>query len=760
LRIIWLSELLQKYSTAEGTKYRYMPSGFASQTKNIVETLIDKKYDISVVDWIATEPAIQMTTRVNRAKYKVFGGYPYGFPKTDFGQRILPNVLDSIRPSLLITLADTWMIAYIKNIKHPKWIHYCPVDGGPIPPEVSSVLKSVDQVVAMSKYGQNELNKVGIDSIYIPHGVNTQIFYPIPTKQKEEFKKSIGYEDKFIWLFVGRNQPRKNIHDLMRAYKKFNDLYPNKSILYCHCDPFDRAGSNLEDFARMLGIQKNFIWTEDFLSINDRKLNYIYNIADVHISATIGEGFGVTTLESMACGIPNIIGNHTTSPELVKGRGLLVDIDRVVTGRSLVDQYFIDIDDMVRKMIILYEDEQLRKQFSKKCREFSLKFDWQNIIPRWESLLLTTKIPRQITSRTKPIKPKSPIAMVCSTLGKKCGVAEYTKHLVDELKKYRKVILVKEYDEAIVPKLLEQGVEICHIQFEYGMYNRFDQFNDFVIKLKESGIKIIITMHSWNDFAANFNQVIINVDSLIAHNNGLKERLVEYGANPEKVFVIPHGTLPLKITEDVKKTWDIFKKNKLSDKKIIATFGFVEPYKGFLELLVAFRELRKKYKDLKLITCCHNKGHSVAKNYERQLDLFIKQNKLQKHVIKINKNNEFFDDQTLANILHAADVVVLSHIEQFTYSASGALLTGLTSLSPVVCTDITFFDDIEDINKLSTGCVYKSKTNTTLGLVTAIDTVLSDKKLQKQLVKNAKIKLEKDCWKNIATKHIEVYKKF
>jgi len=759
MRIIWLSELLQKYASAEGIKHRYMPSGFASQTKNIVETLIDKKHDISVVDWIAADPAIQMTTRVNRANYKVFGGKPFNLPKTDFGQHVLPNILESIRPSLLITLADTWMITYLKTIKHPKWIHYCPVDGGPIPPEVASVLKTVDQVVAMSKYGQDELNKVDINSIYIPHGVDTQTFFPIPKEKKEELKKSIGYEDKFIWLFVGRNQPRKNIHDLMRAYKKFNDLYPNKSILYCHCDPLDKAGSNLEDFAYMLGIQKNFIWTEDFLSITDSKLNYIYNIADAHISATIGEGFGVTTLESMACGIPNIIGNHTTSPELVKGRGLLVDIDRTITGRSLVDQYFIDIDDMVRKMIIFYEDEQLRKQFSKECRKFALKFDWQNVMPKWQALLLTTKIPKQSISKSKPIEPKSPIAIVCSTLGKRCGVAEYTNHLVEELEKHREVVLVKEYDEVIVPKLVKQGVEICHMQFEYGMYNRFDQFNDFVIKLKENGIKVIITMHGWNDFAANFNQTLINVDTLIVHNNGLKERLVEYGANPEKIFVIPHGALPLKITEDAKKMWPVFKKNKLGDKKIIATFGFVEPYKGFLELLVAFRELRKKHKDLKLITCCHNKGHPTARNYEKQLDSFIKQNKLQNHVIKINVDNAFLNDQALANVLHAADVIVLPHIEQFTYSASGALLTGLTSLSPVVCTDITFFDDIEDIKMLSSGCVFKSQTNTTLGLVTAIDTVLANKKLQKQLIKNAKAKLKRDSWVNVSQRHLDIYKK-
>ena len=43
------------------------------------------------------------------------------------------------------------------------------------------------------------------------------------------------------------------------------------------------------------------------------------NLSDLRVSATAGEGFGVISLEAMACGTPTLITDYATSSELLLG---------------------------------------------------------------------------------------------------------------------------------------------------------------------------------------------------------------------------------------------------------------------------------------------------------------------------------------------------------------------------------------------------------------------------------------------------------
>ena len=51
--------------------------------------------------------------------------------------------------------------------------------------------------------------------------------------------------------------------------------------------------------------------------VSQKTLNDVYNVMDVHSSASGGEGFGISMVESQAAGIPNVQPNFTTPPELL-----------------------------------------------------------------------------------------------------------------------------------------------------------------------------------------------------------------------------------------------------------------------------------------------------------------------------------------------------------------------------------------------------------------------------------------------------------
>ena len=85
---------------------------------------------------------------------------------------------------------------------------------------------------------------------------------------------------------------------------------------------------NYHEIATNLGIDKALIWPpqlEYVLSRIDASwLAEIYNGFDVFCLPTKGEGFGLPIIEAQACGVPVILTNTTSCPELCK-TGWLID---------------------------------------------------------------------------------------------------------------------------------------------------------------------------------------------------------------------------------------------------------------------------------------------------------------------------------------------------------------------------------------------------------------------------------------------------
>ena len=127
-------------------------------------------------------------------------------------------------------------------------------------------------------------------------------------------------------------------------------------------------------------------------------MNILYNTADVNVSASSSEGFGLATIESMACGIPNIGPNCSSFTELIgdgekdpNARGLLASIGEwqmIENGseRALVNENHLSL--MMKK---LYTDEKLRERFSKNAIKFANQYTWEKVVQQWDDLLKKIK---------------------------------------------------------------------------------------------------------------------------------------------------------------------------------------------------------------------------------------------------------------------------------------------------------------------------------------------------------------------------------
>jgi len=129
--------------------------------------------------------------------------------------------------------------------------------------------------------------------------------------------------DSYI-LFVSTIEPRKNINGLLLAYSQLREDLPDlPPLVLC-----GRRGWLYDEFYTLytdLKLGDSVIWLED-ASYDD--LPAIYSGADVFCLPSHYEGFGLTALEAMACGVPVVVSERSSLPEVVGEAGILINPDR------------------------------------------------------------------------------------------------------------------------------------------------------------------------------------------------------------------------------------------------------------------------------------------------------------------------------------------------------------------------------------------------------------------------------------------------
>ena len=118
--------------------------------------------------------------------------------------------------------------------------------------------------------------------------------------KKEEIKKSYGLTDKFVFLFVGRLDPVKNVNLLIQAYKKLKEDY-KKSALVIVGD-----GSETEILKKMAEKIEDifFMGYQVFPKLVD-----FYKMSDAFVLPSNYEPWGLVVNEAMITGLPVIVSD-------------------------------------------------------------------------------------------------------------------------------------------------------------------------------------------------------------------------------------------------------------------------------------------------------------------------------------------------------------------------------------------------------------------------------------------------------------------
>jgi len=152
-------------------------------------------------------------------------------------------------------------------------------------------------------------------------GVNPD-FRPLPADEIHEARKRLHLPADYI-LFVGTFEPRKNLPGLLTAYAALSGRCPDAPPLLVA----GRRGwlyESIFEHVRELGLSERVIWREN-LADGDRVA--LYNGASLLVLPSFYEGFGLPPLEAMACGVPVVVSDRSSLPEVVGNVGTYVDPD-------------------------------------------------------------------------------------------------------------------------------------------------------------------------------------------------------------------------------------------------------------------------------------------------------------------------------------------------------------------------------------------------------------------------------------------------
>jgi glycosyltransferase involved in cell wall biosynthesis len=204
--------------------------------------------------------------------------------------------------------------------------------------------------------------KVSLEKIrLIPNGVEEP---STNEPDKNSARQMIGVsEDNFIIFTTAQHVARKRIETLIMASKILKEKkFKNFTVLIGGKGPlteyFKKLVSDLDvqDVVRFIG------W------ISDDKLPLYYKAADVFVISSEYEAGPLTMLEAGIRNVPLIVSNVSSGFMMIARDG--IDCLKYRLG---------DFNDLAEKILLLANDDRLRRRLSRGAREFASLFKWDRI---------------------------------------------------------------------------------------------------------------------------------------------------------------------------------------------------------------------------------------------------------------------------------------------------------------------------------------------------------------------------------------------
>lgn len=379
------------------------PSGVGTQSKYVFDALLKTgKYQI-----ISLGGALQHQD--NRPmKFHEFGDDWIIYPVNGYGnEEIVRSVIRNHKPDMLWFMTDPRFYVWLWSIENEirpliPMVYYHVWDNYPYPKFNKVFYDSTDSIVTISKVTSDIVKTVAptVDETYLPHAVNTNIFKRLPEDKRIALKRENfpEHENKMIFFWNNRNARRKQSGTLIFWFKEFLDIVGHdKAMLLMHTDPKDENGQDLYAIINELGMDKEGSCKISNNKIPPEHMAALYSVVDCTINISDAEGFGLGTLESLACETPIIVNMTGGLQEQVTdgkdwfGIGIK-PASRAIIGTQPVPYIYEDRlnkEEFIDALLTFYNTpKETRTEWGVKGKEHMMKnYNFDVFCKRWDEIM-------------------------------------------------------------------------------------------------------------------------------------------------------------------------------------------------------------------------------------------------------------------------------------------------------------------------------------------------------------------------------------
>lgn len=383
-------------------------TGFGNVSAQLFKNL-SEKYDVHflAINYKGNQP-------YDHTNLKLYSG---GDTQQDpYHYMAMPELLTALQPDKAILFNDPFQIQRaIPLIKRfspkTKILSYMPIDATPVSMAWGPVFENSDVIITYTQFAKQAILQAfpGVapySVLTLDHGVDSEVFKPLKTKEIKNIRRARHWTDKFVVMNVNRFQARKNIPATLRAFVLFQKGYKvcscgnwylqnrhqcdlnncssdevvetvqgkSDSLLYLHMSTEEPmmmgqgSANSLQAACINAGFADEDIKGEDSClqlyskdiygeGLTTKQLNQLYNAACVNISTSLGEGFGFSLAEAQMVGTPTIAPRNSATPEV------LGESDHLINNIGFVNLHhdsahvrpIVDIKGVVEALTLEYE---------------------------------------------------------------------------------------------------------------------------------------------------------------------------------------------------------------------------------------------------------------------------------------------------------------------------------------------------------------------------------------------------------------------
>jgi D-inositol-3-phosphate glycosyltransferase len=254
-------------------------------------------------------------------------------PKEDgFGFNKIHEYLEMVQPDLVLIYNDPLIIyRMIEAMKHERgksayklWIYLDQVYEGIAAPLIENIHKHADRVYCFTETWKQKFLEYGHfpDVQVLEHAVDPGMFSHVNVEARRTLRGNMNLpQDAIVLLNANRNSQRKRLDLTIAGFVNLLQERPKEPYYLAIATNMNPQSGAYYDLQRIFmselkfrgldfqefGMRLILVDTSPPNVVNDESMNSLYNVADIGINTSDGEGYGLCQLEHLYTGSPQIV---------------------------------------------------------------------------------------------------------------------------------------------------------------------------------------------------------------------------------------------------------------------------------------------------------------------------------------------------------------------------------------------------------------------------------------------------------------------